>query len=253
MSAHKLSAVIISKNEADRIAQCLSSLKGLTDDIIVVDSGSTDGTVELAESYGAKVFDLEWKGYGPTKNWGNERAQHDWIISLDADEWLSEDLKKEILNTELVNGNVYMMDRQNIYLGKEINHSGWSPDWVLRIFNRKDVLWNDNLVHEKLIVPSGTKKIKLKNKLMHNSYRSREDHMEKIEKYARLKAESWINKKNHPGSLKRLIGPFAKAFSSYVLKLGFLDGSAGWQIALTNAHLVRRQIHHFDSLKKSES
>ena len=251
MSANKLSAVIISKNEVDRIGQCLSSLQGLTDDIIVIDSGSKDGTVELAKSHGAKVYDLEWQGYGPTKNWGNQKARYDWIISLDADEWLSEDLKKEIMDTELVNGNVYMMDRQNIYLGKKIHHSGWSPDWVLRIFNRNDVMWNDNLVHEKLIVSSTIKKVKLNHKLMHNSYRSLDDHMEKIEKYAKLKAESWIINDKTPGALKRFFGPLAKAFSSYVLKLGFLDGTAGWNIARMNAHLVRRQIHHFDSLNKS--
>lgn len=249
----KISAVIISKNEGDRIATCIESLIPLTDDIIVVDSGSTDGTKEKATNLGAKVFESKWLGYGNTKNFGHTLSKYDWIISIDADESLSKDLLHELKNTDFEFGCVYSIDRQNIYLGKKIKYSGWSPDWVHRVFNKNEAKWNDNLVHEKLIFPDSFKTKKLKHKLIHNSYRSIEDHRDKIEKYAALRAQIWRDKGRHPNVIKRWLGPVFKAFKSYILKLGILDGREGWMIAKMNAHLVKRQIYFFDNLNKSKT
>lgn len=249
----KISVVIITKNEIDRISKCLQSLQGLTDDIIVVDSGSDDGTVVKAEELGAKVFKTEWQGYGATKNFGHMKAKYDWILSIDADEVLSNELIKEIRALNPKSACTYALDRQNFYLGKAIKYSGWSPDWVFRIFNKNVVRWNDNLVHEKLIIPEDNKIIELKGKLLHYSYRSIEDHRAKIEKYAILRAQSWIDHGKRPGLLKRFIGPSWKGFKSYILKLGFLDGKAGWMISKMNIYLVKRQIFHFDKLKSSRT
>ena len=245
-----ISAVIITKNEIDRINKCIQSLLLLTDDIIVIDSGSTDGTVKKAKELGAQVYESEWMGYGPTKNFGHSKAKHDWIISIDADESLSPELCAEIKATKLDSDHVYAIDRQNFYLGKKIKHSGWSPDWVYRIFDKNKVKWNDNLVHEKLIIPSDLKVEKLKYNLLHDSYRSIEDHKTKVEKYAALRAQIWMDSQNHPSLLKRVLGPFFKGFKSYILKLGFLDGKEGWTIAKMNSHLVKRQIYYFDRLIK---
>lgn len=248
-----ISVVIITKNEVDRIDKCVQSLHALSDDIIVIDSGSTDGTVAKVKELGVKVFESPWKGYGPTKNLGHTKAKYDWILSVDADESLSTDLIKELDTLTLETGNVYAINRQNYYLGKKICYSGWSPDWVYRIFNKNEVAWNDNLVHEKLVIPKDVKIKKLKHKLIHDSYRSINDHKSKVEKYAALRAQIWIDKNSKPNLLKRTVGPFFKGFKSYILKLGFLDGKEGWTIAKMNYHLVMRQIHHFDKIKKLES
>lgn len=249
----KISIVIIAKNEIDRISNCLHSLHNLTDDIIVVDSGSSDGTVEKAIELGAKVISTTWMGYGATKNFGHSKAKYDWIFSLDADEFLSTELLHEIEKIDLEAGKVYAIDRQNFYLNKKIKYSGWSPDWVFRIFNKNEVKWNNNLVHEKLIIPFGMKTIKLKNKLLHHSYRNLEDHKAKIEKYAALRAQTWKDKGKNLGYLKRFLGPAWKGFKTYILKLGFLDGKQGWIISKMNVHLIKRQIHHFDRLKSDRS
>ncbi len=249
----KVSAVIITKNEVDRIVECIQSLLPLSDDIIVMDNGSTDATVEKAKSLGAKVFETQWLGYGATKNLGHSKAKYDWILSIDADESLPQELIKELQNTRFETGCIYAIDRQNYYLGHKISHSGWSPDWVYRVFNKNEAHWNDNLVHEKLTFPSNFKIVKLKHKMIHHSYRSIQDHLDKVEKYAALRAQIWLDRGRNPNIFKRWLGPMFKGFKSYILKFGFLDGGAGWKIAKMNAHLVKRQLHYFDKLKKSES
>ncbi len=249
----KISAVIITKNEVDRIGECIQSLHPLTDDIIVIDSGSTDGTIKKVKELGVDVFETDWKGYGPTKNFGHIKAKNDWIISLDADESLSEELIDELKNLNLTSGCVYAINRQNYYLGKNIKYSGWNPDWVYRVFDKKEVKWNDNPVHEKLTLTNQTKVIKLKHKLIHHSYRSIHDHMAKVEKYAALRAQIWLDNGIRPSLLKRWLGPLFKGFKSYILKLGFLDGDEGWIIAKMNVHLIKRQLSYYDKLKKPES
>lgn len=243
-----LSAVIITKNEVDRISDCIQSLIPVTKEIIVIDSGSTDGTIEMAESLGAKVIKTQWKGFGPTKNYGHSKAANDWILSIDADEQLSPALAKEIINLQLKADHVYSFKRHNYYLGKQIRFSGWSADWVQRIFNRNEVTWNDNLVHEKLKIANHISITKLANPLIHDSYRSKEDHLNKIENYAALRAQMWIDNNRTPGILKRVIGPFITAFKMYILKLGFLDGKAGLTLAKMKIHLSKRQLYHFDKL-----
>lgn len=248
----KISAVILSKNEADRIGQCITSLIDVVDEILVVDSGSEDDTVGIASELGARVVSTDWKGFGQTKNFGHDVAIHDWILSVDSDEWLSKDLAKEIKELKRIDNRVYSINRSNIYMGREIRHSGWSPDWVPRLFNKKYITWNDNLVHEKLIIPNSVQIEKLSSKLMHDSYRSVEDHREKTDKYAKLKAKSWIEKGKSPSFLKRHFGAGFKAFHSYVIKAGFLDGKEGRMISKMNAYLVKKQVEYYDALKSIE-
>ncbi len=248
----KVSAVILSKNEADRISRCIRSLIDVVDEVILVDSGSTDGTIDIARALGAKVITTEWRGYGQTKNFGHSQTKNDWILSLDSDEWLTENLAAEIKVLQLEAKRVYAFNRSNIYMGKEIRYSGWSPDWVPRLFNKNEVTWNDNLVHEKLIIPQDHKIQKLSGKLVHDSYRSVDDHKAKTDIYARLKANSWIEKGVSPSFMKRYFGSGFKAFHSYVIKAGFLDGKEGRIIAKMNAYLVTMQVEYYDQLKSKE-
>lgn len=249
----KISAVILSRNEADRISQCISSLIDIVDEVIVVDSGSEDDTTDIAKSLGANVNIIDWKGYGANKNFGHSLARNNWILSIDSDEWLSAELAEEILRLKKHDNIVYTINRTNIYMGKKIHYSGWSPDWVPRLFNKKHVSWNDNLVHEKLIIPKGYSLLKLNECLMHNSYRSKEDHKAKTDNYAMLKAKSWIESGNSPSFLKRHFGPGFKAFHSFVIKAGFLDGKEGRQIANMNAYLVKMQVEYYDQLKSKDN
>lgn len=244
-----ISVIIITKNEADRIARCIQSVLSLSDDVIVVDSGSDDETVSIAKELGAIVHETKWKGFGRTKNFGHTLAQHDWILSLDADEYVSEELLEELQKLTVDDECVYGINRQNLYFGKVINHSGWNPDWVVRLFNRKKIQWNDNLVHEKLKIPEETKIVRLNGRLIHESYRSLEDHKTKIESYAHLRAKIWHANNTTPGFWKSFFGPFWKGFKSYILKLGFLDGKEGWTIARMNSYLVKRQLYHYNKLK----
>jgi len=243
-----ISVVIISKNEADRIGPCIVEASKVSDDILVLDSYSTDQTKEIATQLGARVFDVEWLGYGATKNLGKEYAKYDWILSLDADEYLSQELINEINDLQLQVGRVYSISRLNYYLDRPVYHSGWYPDWVFRLYHKDEAAWSTDLVHEKLIFPSENSIVPLKNNLLHHTYRSKEDHYLKIDKYASLKAQSWIDNKKPPSLIKQMLGPFSKAFKSYVLKLGILDGKAGVEIAKANYHLVKQQLHHYKKL-----
>ncbi|MFT4534818.1 MAG: glycosyltransferase involved in cell wall biosynthesis [Saprospiraceae bacterium] len=248
----KISAVILSKNEADRIGRCITSLINIVDEVMVVDSGSRDDTIKIAKSIGAKVISTEWKGFGETKNFGHHQAKNDWILSLDSDEWLSEELANEIMALKKTEKQVYSIDRSNRYMGKEIRYSGWSPDWVPRLFNRNEVKWNNSLVHEKLIIPKNYAVHRMSGKLMHDSYRSMEDHKAKTVRYAMLKAQSWIEVGKSPSFLKRYFGSSFKAFHSYVIKAGFLDGKEGMIIAKMNAYLVKMQVEYYDELKSQK-
>lgn len=246
-----LTAVIISKNEARFIGACVQALSQVCNEIIVVDSGSTDHTVAIAQSAGAKVITYEWKGYGATKNFGNSLAKNPWIISVDADEILSSELIANIKKLKLDHSCFYSLDRIAFYENKWIKHSGWYPDRVIRIFP-KDTLWDDKKVHEKLIIPKGIKIIPIQGRLCHYSYISKEDHLARIKKYAHLSAEELFSKGKNISWIKRAFGPSFRFVKAYIIKLGFLDGKAGYQIAQLDAELIRMCIQHFDYLTKNK-
>jgi len=245
-----ITAVIISHNEADRIGACVSSVIDIVDEVLVIDSHSNDNTAQIAEELGAIVKVVDWKGYGGSKNYGNALAKNDWILSLDCDEICSVELQKELLALDLNRDVVYQIDRHNYYLGNRVMYSGWSPDWVLRLFHREISSWNDNAVHEKLRSTSVVEYQKLEGHLIHHSYRSERDHKLKTEKYAQLKAKSWIDQGKSPGWLKFFFGAGFKAFHSYIIKGGFRDGNTGWKIAKMNAYLVRCQLRSYRNLIK---
>ncbi len=235
----KISAVIITHNVVDTIEPCLRALKEVCDEIIVLDSFSTDGTVEVCEKLGVKLIPQEWLGYSQTKNLGNSLAKNDWILSIDSDEVLSEELIISLKNIEPKNGRVYALDRLTNYCGKWIYHCGWYPEWKVRLFNRNDVEWQGDFVHEILGIPTDFQEVRLKGKLFHYSYKDSEDHLQRIKKYARLSAQERFSKGKKANFVKLWLSPVSRLFRTYILKKGILDGKAGWVISWRSAYMVR--------------
>ncbi len=240
MSVEKMgiSAVIITKDEEVNIARCILSVKNITDEVIVIDSNSTDKTVEIAESLGAKVYQKEWLGYGPQKNFGANQASFPYILSIDADEALDEDLKSEILSLKNSLNGCYEVKRLTNYCGKFIYHSGWYPDKKIRIYPKNEVYWDNQLVHEKLIFPKKYPINSLRGNLLHYSFYSVADHWDRINKYSNLEAEIINRKKDKFLVIKMIFSPFFKFIKIYFFKKGFLDGKEGFIIAKLSAYGV---------------
>lgn len=236
-----ISAVIITKNEAANIAKCLQSLKNLADEILIIDAFSEDNTVEIAQILGAKVIQKEWEGYSQNKNYGNQLAKNDWILSIDADEVLSNKLIASIQQLSLDQHQVYRVNRLNNYCGQWIKYSGWHPDWNVRLFNKKQVCWKGDFVHEKLAIPTTTKMVCLEGLLYHYSYQNSADHWQRIEKYAQLSAQQLFQAGKKSTFIKLWLSPIARFLRTFFLKRGFLDGQAGWIISIRNAYLVHRK------------
>ncbi len=243
---HKWSAVIIARNEEKHLASCIQSILEITDDIVLVDSGSTDNTVSIAESLGIHIYEIGWNGYGANKNFGASKAKNNWIISIDGDEVISPALKDSILSLQPEKGSVYLLNSLVNYAGTWIKHCGWYPRYKIRIYNREDCKWDAAKVHENLTPLTGNKQVKLKGDLLHYSYDSVQDHEKRINDYARLRAEGWIENDKRPSFSKRYFGSIFQFIKTYVIKLGFLDGKAGWTISKMNAKLSDLQIKFYD-------
>lgn len=237
----KISAVIITKNEATNIAQCLQSLLTVVDEILLIDAFSIDDTVKIAQELGAKVIQVKWEGYSQNKNYGNQLAKHDWILSVDADEVLSPKLINSIRALKLNESQVYSINRLNNYCGQWIKHCGWHPDWNNRLFHRKKTEWKGDFVHEKLNFPSSTKIVRLEGLLYHYSYQNSADHWQRIERYAQLSAQQLFQNGKKATFIKLCLAPIARFIRTYFLKMGFLDGKVGWTISVRTGYLVRKK------------
>ena len=244
-----ISAVVITKNEAENIKPCLLALMQVTDDIVVVDANSSDNTKAIAKELGAQVYTYEWQGYSKNKNYGNSRCQHDWVLSIDADEILSDELIATINQLEPQEGHVYSLDRITNYCGEWIKHSGWYPDWKIRLFNRQEIEWKGDFVHERLALSKQYKNIELQGKVYHYSYKSSDDHLERIERYAHLAAQELKSKNKNANFIKLYISPIFRFFRTYILKKGILDGKNGLIISRRNAYLVHRKYRILKGLK----
>lgn len=233
----KLSAVIIAKNEETKIARAIASVQW-ADEVLVVDSGSSDGTVEVAESLGAKVLRQEWLGFSKQKQFAVDSAANDLILSIDADEVVTDELREEIraMITSSVRFAGYTIPRLSIYMSREIRHSGWYPDRQLRLFDRRFGRWSDVLVHESFKLESGETG-KLSGHLLHFSVDDAIHHHQMIgERYAPLAARQAFDRGRRTGPFAIATAGAAAFVRSYVLKLGFLDGLAGFAIARFAAH-----------------
>lgn len=244
-----LSVIIISKNEASNMRDCMESVSW-ADEIVLVDSGSEDETVAIARSLGAKVYlHADWPGFGPQKNRALGYATGDWVLSIDADERVTDDLRCEI---ELVLKNPdsdgYYCPRLSQFCGKFIHHSGWYPDYVLRLFRRNAGRFSGSLVHE--IVRLDGKTAKLKNPLLHYSYLNQGDVERKVEQYSSAAARQMHEAGKRAGLLSAILRGGWAFFRTYLLRLGMLDGLAGFQIARMNARTTYLKYRKLEALNR---
>ena len=222
---NRLSAVLITRNAAALIEPCLESV-AFADEIVVVDSGSTDATAELARKRGARVVQKEWLGFGRQKQFAVEQASHDWVLCLDADERVSPRLAQSIRQALAAPvAPVYRMPRRNRFLGKWLSHGEGYPDWSPRLFNRMSARWSDDLVHEKVLyaVTPGT----LQGDLLHDSYDDLTAYLERQNRYTTLAARQAYELGRSAGVAHLLLSPVVRFIKFYLLRLGFLDGLPG--------------------------
>ena len=233
---HPVSAVIITHNEEENIGRCLQAVQKVADEIIIVDSLSADRTIEIATGFNARIFSLEWKGFGPQKNFGIQQANNDYILALDADEVLTDEAISEIQALKM-NGlkGVYEFPLLNFYFGKFLKHGLEYPNYKKRLFDKTKVWWNDNLVHESLIIPQGYPVLRLKGHIQHYSYRSIEHYISKANYYTTIGALELKAKGKKNYLFKMFFSPPFVFIKSYFLKAGFLDGLHGFVTALFNA------------------
>ncbi len=226
----KISATIITFNEERNIARAIESLR-CCDEIVVVDSGSNDRTVELAANLGARVIDHAWGGYSSQKNFASDNAANDWILSIDADESLSEALEAEIWQIKKSGPeyDAYTVPRLAQYLGRWILHSGWYPDRKVRLFNRRKSQWAGEYVHESVQVNGRVGH--LQANLLHFTCSSLSEHLKTMDQYTTLAAEQIVAQKTYIGTKKLLFEPAWTFFQTYFLKRGYLDGTEGLAIA----------------------
>ncbi|MBS1525674.1 MAG: glycosyltransferase family 2 protein [Bacteroidetes bacterium] len=235
-----VSVVIITQNKAEVIAGCVDSVKLITDDIVLIDNNSTDGTTVIAHRQGCRVYDESWDGYGANKNKGNSRAKYDWILSIDADEQPDEELISALHRLDLDDHRIVYDIAFKSYFGpKLINFGSWGRDHHIRLFNRKIVRWSEPAVHETLLLPYGITIKKMRGHIHHYSVKDANEYSDKSAAYAKLCAEKYfaIDKK---ASLKKLyLAPAFHFLKNYLFFLGFLDGREGFEIASTIARHTR--------------
>jgi glycosyltransferase involved in cell wall biosynthesis len=229
-----LSVAIITRNERANIADCLAGVTW-ADEIVVVDQASGDGTADVARNAGARVIDApDWHGFGPQKNRAVDACTSDWILALDADERVTPPLHDEIL-AAIRRGEpqVFEIPRRSSYCGRFMNHGGWSPDYVRRLFRRGSARFSSDRVHERLIteLPVG----RLKEPLLHYSFRSMDDVLDKINRYSSESAQMLIDRGARPGLSTALLHGVAAFVRTYIFKRGFLDGRHGLMLAISNA------------------
>lgn len=228
-----ISAILITKNEENNLARCLENIKW-ADEIIVVDSGSTDKTAEIAKKFGAKVFENQWSGYGAQKNFAIDKTTNNWVLSIDADEVVTSELQKEIEKIIQIPGEyvAFKMPRKLIFQGKFLRWGGCYPNYQVRLFRKSKARFSHDLVHEKLIVDG---KIGcLRGSLVHYSYKDLSDYLKRLNLYTTLDAQKRFSsgKKFHS---RYYIQPLFKFFSMYFLRLGFLDGLPGLNWAILSS------------------
>ena len=243
-----VSVVIITKNEAKSIAGCLNAVRKISDDIIVVDSGSTDATLAIAQHYNCRVFYNSWNGYGAAKNAGNSHARYNWILSIDADEVPDAALIKALHDLKLDNpATVYDILFKNWLGPKLIRHGSWGRDHHIRLLNRTMVRWSELQVHEQLIMPRSGVKRKLPGCINHYSANNLEEFKQKAFFYAGLNAKKYYSTGKRGHIFKLYLAPVFSFIKNYIFYMGFMDGMAGWQIALVTAH---NTWHKYRQLRK---
>lgn len=248
---HKLTATIITLNEERNIERCINSLTPIADEIIVLDSFSTDKTEEICLAKGVRFEKRKWQGYSNAKNYLNSLAAHEYIFSVDADEAPDKTLQKAILEIKKKGfTNIYSVNRLTNYCGKWIKHSGWYPDIKIRIFPKSKSRWEGEFVHEELIIDGNLENKLLNGHLLHYSYYNYKEHRERADKYSSLTAQKLFSRGKKASFLKPYISGLGRFISMYLIKKGILDGKMGFKIAQISAksnvfkYKELRRLHH---------
>jgi hypothetical protein len=232
------SVVIITYNEEKNIGRCLDSVKDVADEIIVVDSMSTDGTKAICASYGVTFIEQPFLGYIEQKNFAMNSASHDYVLSLDADECLSSELKKSIL-TEKQNGftfDCYRMNRLSSFCGQWIKHGTWYPDRKIRLINRKKGKWGGVNPHDKIVMNEGASLKQLQGDILHYTYDTIDQIMAQTNKFTTIQSKAMFEQGKRSSVIKLVINPLIAFISGYIIKRGFLDGYNGFIIARFSSH-----------------
>lgn len=254
--APPISLYVITFNEAANIERCLKSTFGLVDEVVVIDSGSTDITCKIARDCGAKVLSHHWEGYVSQRNFALSQCSYNWILALDADEEISPELALELktlkprLKVLLEQGtSAFAMPRRVFYRGQWIMYGDWVPDYVTRLFYRDAAHYEGGLVHESVQIDGMT--TRLRAPLFHYTYRDRADHLARIEKYSTLWAQSQAMQGRRIGALAPSLRAAVRFFRAAFLKRGMLQGILGWDIACLSAYEVWLKYHKLRLLQKN--
>ncbi len=227
MAKRPFSAVLITFNAADQLDSCLASL-AFADEIVVVDANSSDATVAIAHRFHARVIASAWRGFGAQKRFAVDAASHDWVLCVDADERVSEDLRVAIEATLTdPRFSAYEMPRSNFFMGSYLRHGEGFPDWSLRLFDRRYAAWSDDAVHEKVISSAAVGRISSRDGLLHHSADILSVYLDKQNRYTSLQAEALYRAGKTPSHLRMLFSPALRFIKFYLLRLGFLDGIPG--------------------------
>ncbi len=247
----RLSVIVIALNQERNIIPCLESAR-FADEIVLVDTGSTDRTVELARTCTDRIFTTEWQGFGATKNFALDQARGDWVFSLDTDERVPEALRNEILQVVADNGPLagYRVPRKNYFCGRWVRRAGWYPDLTLRLFRRDKGRFREREVHEEVVVdgPVGN----LKTPLEHYSYNSISEYVSRMDRYARLAAQELVKSGRRPVAGELLWRPMATFVNRYFLQLGVLEGLTGYTVAVLSAMYTFLKYYYLRQLLNEE-
>jgi glycosyltransferase involved in cell wall biosynthesis len=243
-----LTVIIAAKNEAHNIAECIASVQ-FADEIIVLDSGSADATVRIAQSCGAQVHCTDWQGYGAQQNRGIQLAQSEWVLSLDADERITTELQSEI--TQAIGQNKadgYLLPRNSSFCGQFIKRGGWTPDYTLRLVKKDKAAFTEHFLHAHMIVRGS--KAYLSNPITHYSYRTLDDVLEKLTRYSKGAAIDAAAQGKSSSLTKAIAKGIWAFFRTYILRAGFIDGKMGFILAVFNAQTtyykyLRLYLHHY--------
>jgi glycosyltransferase involved in cell wall biosynthesis len=231
------SIVIICKNAAAHISATIESVLHLSDDLVIYDTGSTDNTIEIAEKYPGRMYCGRWEGYGKSRRRATQKARHDWVLTIDADEIAEPTLQQELAQLKLIDSKIVYAIRLRNFIGtKELQWGEWGNDYRPRLFNKTYCNWNEAIIHEKLVLPAHTKIKKLKGALHHRYANNIKQYREKLNGYASLTAEKYFGANKKPTLVKRYLNPLFAFTKAYVFRLGFLDGRTGFAIARLTAH-----------------
>ncbi|MDO4640155.1 MAG: glycosyltransferase family 2 protein [Neisseria sp.] len=235
-----LTVALITKNEANNLEACLNSIKSLTDQIIIIDSGSSDETASIAARFNARFYThADWPGFGPQRNRAHQYIDTEWTLWLDADERLTpelcESIQAALKNTPADGKTLFEFNRLSNTFGAFIRHCGWYPDWVVRLYPTRHARYSDDLIHEKVLIPSGARITKLNGDALHYTYATLEQFLAKQNLYSKIWAEQRLSQ-NQSATLAQAISHGLSSFvKMYFLKAGFLDGKHGFLLSVLSA------------------